>query len=36
MNEAKLVDGLDGEDTFRHVKLGHILGKGIVLDQPGG
>ena len=34
MNKAELVDCLDGEDTFRHVELGYILGEGVVLDQP--
>lgn len=34
MNEAQVVDRLDGENAFRHVKLGDVLGEGIVLDQP--
>ena len=35
MDEAQIVDRLDREDTFRHVKLGDVLGERIVLDQPG-
>lgn len=34
MNKPELVNGFDGQDTFGHVKLCDVLGKGIVLDQP--
>lgn len=34
MDESQLVDGFNGQNTFRHVELCHILGKGIVFDQP--
>lgn len=34
MNEAEIVDSFDGEDTFRHVELSHVLGERVVLDQP--
>ena len=35
VDEAEVVDGLDGKDAFRHVELGHVLGECVVLDQPG-
>lgn len=34
MDEAELVNSLDGEDAFGHVKLGHVFGEGVVLDEP--
>ena len=34
VDEAEIMDGLNGENTFCHVELGDILGKGIVFDQP--
>ena len=34
VDEAELVDGLDGEDALGHVELGHILRERVVLDQP--
>jgi len=34
MDEAQVVDRFYGEDTLRHVELGHVLGERVVLDQP--
>lgn len=34
VNESQLVDGFDGQNAFRHVELGDVLGKGVVFDQP--
>lgn len=33
VNEAHLVDILDGEDTFGNIEPGHVLREGVVLDQ---
>jgi hypothetical protein len=34
MDEAQVVDRLDGQDTFRHIELSDVFREGIVLDQP--
>ena len=33
MNETKLVDGLNGEDTLRDVETSNVLRERIVLDE---
>lgn len=34
MDKAEIVHCLDGENTLCHVKLGHVFGERVVLDQP--
>lgn len=33
VNEAKLVDGLDGEDALRHVEASDVFAEGVVFDE---
>lgn len=33
MDEAGLVDGVDGEDALGNVETGRVLGEGVVLDE---
>jgi len=35
VNEAEVMDSLDGEDTLSHVEAGDILREGVVLDEHG-
>jgi hypothetical protein len=35
MDEAKVMDGLNGEDALGHVEPGDVFAKGIVLDEHG-
>ena len=36
VDETKIVHRFNGQYTFRHVELCHVLGECIILDQPAG
>ena len=33
MNEAEVVNGFDGKDTFGHVETRHVLRESVILDE---